>query len=116
MDELRITGIQAKGFHGLFDFEQREGQIFLVDLLVPLDLSKPGKTDSIADTVDYGAVTARVKELIESGPYLLIERLAEVIATTLKEEFGLSHIEVTVHKPDAPVGVKVSDISVTIRR
>lgn len=116
MDELRITGIQARGFHGLFDFERRDGQIFLVDLLLQLDLSKPGKTDSIEDTVDYGAITARVKELIESGPYLLIERLAEVIATTLKDEFSLSQIEVRVHKPDAPVGVKVEDISVTIRR
>ncbi len=52
MDELRITGIQARGFHGLFDFERRDGQIFLVDLLLQLDLSKPGKTDSIEDTVD----------------------------------------------------------------
>jgi dihydroneopterin aldolase len=116
MDELRITGIQAKGFHGLFDFEQRDGQIFLVDLLVKGDLSKAGNSDSIEDTVDYGAMTARVKELIESGPYRLIERLAEVIATSLKEEFALSSIEVTVHKPEAPVGVKVDDISVTIRR
>ncbi len=57
-----------------------------------------------------------MNELIESGPYLLIERLAEVIATTLKDEFSLSQIEVRVHKPDAPVGVKVEDISVTIRR
>lgn len=116
MDELRITGIQARGFHGLFDFEQRDGQLFLVDLLLHLDLKKAGNSDSIEDTVDYGAMTRRVKELIESGPYRLIERLAEVIATSLKEEFALSTIEVTVHKPEAPVGVKVDDISVTIRR
>lgn len=116
MDELKITGIQAHGFHGVFDFEQHDGQLFLVDLLLHLDLKKSGESDALEDTVDYGAMTARVKELIESGPYRLIERLAEVIATTLKRDFSLSNIEVTVHKPEAPVGVKVSDISVTIRR
>lgn len=116
MDELRISGIQAKGFHGLFDFEQRDGQRFIVDLLLHLNLKSAGESDSIEDTVDYAAMTARVKEIIESGPYRLIERLAEVIASSLKEEFSLSNIEVTVHKPDAPVGVPVSDISVTIRR
>jgi dihydroneopterin aldolase len=116
MDELRVLGIQAHGFHGLFDHERRDGQRFLVDIVAHVDLRTAGNSDAIDDTYDYAKMISRVKELIASGPYNLIERLAEVIATTIKSEFALPTIEVTVHKPDAPVAADVSDISVTVRR
>ena len=116
MDEIAIIGIRGFGHHGLFEHEKRDGQEFIVDVRIHTDLSLAGKSDAIDSTIDYGLVAKRVKELIETGSFDLIERLAEVIAQSLKSEFKVSQIEVTVHKPHAPVEVEFDDISVTVRR
>jgi dihydroneopterin aldolase len=116
MDEIAIIGIRGFGYHGLFEHEKKDGQEFFVDLRIKTDLSNGGQSDQIEATIDYGKVSLRVKELIESGSFNLIERLAEVIAASLKSEFSIDAIEVTVHKPNAPVGIELEDISVTIRR
>ena len=116
MDEIRIEGIRGFGYHGLFEKEKEQGQEFIVDLTLHLDLTRAGVSDEIATTINYGAVALRVKSLIESDSFNLIERLATVIAESLKEEFTLPSITVTVHKPNAPVDIDFKDISVTIRR
>ena len=116
MDAITITGIRAFGHHGVFESEKRDGQEFIVDLRLELDLSRPGSSDNLEDTVDYGAIAIRTRAIIEGDPFNLIERLATEIATKLKAEFELGGIEVTVHKPAAPIPVDFTDISVTIRR
>lgn len=116
MDEIKIKGIRGFGHHGLFPEEKKEGQPFIVDVTLHTDLSRAGASDEIGETVDYGAVALRVKSLIETGSFDLIERLATVIAESLKEEFSTSSVTVTVHKPHAPVDLDFEDISVTIRR
>jgi dihydroneopterin aldolase len=116
MDEIAITGIRGFGNHGLFEDEKKNGQEFIVDIRMEKDLSLAGSTDQIDATIDYGKVAVRVKELIESDSFNLIERLAEVIADQIKSEFSVTSIEVTVHKPHAPVEIEFDDISVTIKR
>lgn len=116
MDEIKIEGIKGFGYHGLFAEEKTNGQEFIVDVILHADLKKAGESDEIAATIDYGAVAVRIKELIETGSFNLIERLASVIAENLKSEFDLEAVTVTVHKPHAPVDLDFKDISVTIRR
>lgn len=116
MDAITITGIRAMGFHGVFEEEKRDGQEFIVDLRIEKDLSVAGSSDALVDTVDYGAIAKVTKELIESGSFDLLERLATVIADRIRSEFQIDAIEVTVHKPNAPIGFPISDIAVTIRR
>lgn len=116
MDEITIKGIRGFGYHGVFEDEKKNGQEFIVDLRIESDLSKAGQSDSLVDTADYGAIAIRTKEIIETGSFNLIERLASEIAHLLKAEFNLAAIEVTVHKPGAPVGIDFTDIAVTIRR
>lgn len=116
MDEIAITGIRGFGYHGLFEDEKKNGQEFIVDIRMEKELSLAGSTDRIDATIDYGKVAVRVKELIESDSFNLIERLAEVIAEQIKSEFSVTSIEVTVHKPHAPVEIEFDDISVTIKR
>ncbi len=116
MDAITINGIKGFGFHGVFEKEKHEGQEFTVDLRLELDLSRAGSSDSLSDTVDYGAVAVRTKELIETGSFDLIERLATVIAEELKREFSLDAIEVTLHKRHAPIDLEFTDLAVTIRR
>lgn len=115
-DRIRVRGIEAFGHHGVFEFERREGQRFVVDVMLELDLRRPGRSDTLAHTVNYGEVAAGVVARIEGQPYDLIERLAEVIAGDLLELPAVDAAQVVVHKPEAPVGVPFGDVSVEIER
>jgi len=116
-DQILLTGIRAFGYHGLFDFEAEEGQNFLVDLAISIDLSKASISDSISDTVDYGAIAELVVEEIEGDRVILIERLAGKIGDrVLALDTKISKVEITVHKPQAPVKAELSDIAVKITR
>lgn len=117
MDKITLKGIHGFGFHGVFDFEKIEGQDFYVDIELEADLSAASKSDLLADSIDYGILTAIAREAIEKLRFDLIERLAGFIADTILENFPtISSIGVTVHKPSAPVKESVADIAVTIHR
>ena len=116
-DRISLKGIWGFGYHGVFEHEAKSGQDFFVDLEITLDLSKASRTDELADTIDYGALTDLVVEEITGERVALIERLAGRIADRIKAQHPeIDWIEVTVHKPKAPVSSEVADISVTITR
>ncbi len=116
LDLLRISGIEAFGHHGVFDAERRDGQVFLADLVLAVDTRAAARSDHLQDTVDYGSLVAKVKKAIESDPVDLIETLAERIADTCLQDGRVRSVEVTVHKPHAPVDATVSDVALTIVR
>jgi len=116
LDRLAVTGIEAVGHHGVFDFERRDGQIFTVDLVLGLDTRPAARSDDLQDTVDYGTLVATVKKAVESDPVDLIETLAERIATVCLADRRVQWSEVTVHKPDAPIEATFSDVALTIFR
>ena len=102
--------------HGVFEFERREGQTFVVDVVLGVDTRRAAQTDDLADTVDYGGVGSDVVAAIEGEPLDLIEGLAQRIADACLARDGVEAVEVTVHKPQAPVGVPFGDVAVTISR
>lgn len=116
---IRVSGIRATGFHGVFPEEKRDGQEFVVDVTLEADLSAAGESDDLADTVNYAEVAALVVARIEGPSFDLIERLAAVIAgDVLDADLSARLVDavvVTVHKPQAPVGVPFEDVTVTVR-
>lgn len=116
-DLISVKGISATGYHGVFEDERREGQIFIVDVELRVDLVIAGATDDVESTVDYSAVASLVESEIKGEPVNLIEKLATRIAGRIMAEFTLvDSLIVTVHKPSAPVKVSTTDISVSIER
>jgi dihydroneopterin aldolase len=116
-DLISIKGIKGFGYHGVFDFERRDGQDFYVDLQVQLNLHEASKRDNLQDSIDYGLLTSIAREEIEGEPVNLIERLAGKIADRILLQFAQAiSVSVTVHKPSAPVSEVVTDIAVTIIR
>ena len=115
-DFIEIVGISGFGYHGLLDHERQIGQSFKVDVKIELKNKRAGKSDSIADAVDYSEVIAVVHGLIVGEPVNLIERLAKLIASELLETFPIKSVEVVIHKANAPVGFPVEDIAVRIKR
>lgn len=116
LDRLVVRGIEAFGHHGVFDAERRDGQVFLIDLVLFLDSREAARTDDLRDTVDYGSLVARVKKAVESDPVDLIETLADRLAAICLADPRVHRTEVTVHKPDAPIDATFADVSVTVVR
>ncbi|MCC9144179.1 MULTISPECIES: dihydroneopterin aldolase [unclassified Arthrobacter] len=116
-DRITLSGITATGFHGVFPEERRDGQPFVVDLVLFTDLGPAAATDDLTLTAHYGEVAERVVQAITGEPLNLIEALAGRIADAVLAGFPvLTAVEVTVHKPKAPITVEFGDVAVTIHR
>ena len=115
-DELAVLGIECYGHHGVFDFEKREGQVFVIDLVLGIDTAPAAASDDLRDTVDYGSLVASVKAAVEKDPVDLIETLAQRIADVCLLGDRVEWARVTVHKPNAPIDATFSDVALTITR
>ena len=115
-DTISITGLRLTGYHGVFEHEKRDGQEFVVDCEIELDLSSAGSTDELQNTLDYSVVVDEVAQRVTGESVDLIETLAHDIALLVLSHPQPTAVTVTVHKPQAPVGHRVEDIAVTIRR
>lgn len=110
---IRLTGVEAVGHHGVLPQERRDGQRFVVDVELGLERDR---SDDLAGTVNYAEVAAAVVRDVERDPLDLIESLADRIADTLLRLAGVDWLRVTVHKPQAPVGVPFGDVAVSVTR
>jgi 7,8-dihydroneopterin aldolase/epimerase/oxygenase len=115
-DELAVLGIECFGHHGVFDFERRDGQIFVVDLVLGFDTRPAAASDDLHDTVDYGSLVTSVKAAVECDPVDLIETLVQRLADVCLLDSRVEWSRVTVHKPDAPIDATYSDVALTITR
>lgn len=115
-DRISLTGITAFGHHGVLDFERQLGQRFVVDVNCNLDLSSAASADDLGQTIDYGTLAQAIAADVERDPLNLIEALADRIALTCLRYDAVQCVEVTVHKPQAPMPVDVADVAVTLTR
>ncbi|WP_227497109.1 2-amino-4-hydroxy-6-hydroxymethyldihydropteridine diphosphokinase [Planctomonas psychrotolerans] len=116
LDSITLTGIRARGFHGVYDSERAEGQDFVVDATVWLDFASAAASDSVENTVHYGVLAEEIAAAIAGDPVDLIETLAERIAAVALAHAAVHRVRITVHKPSAPITVPFDDVSVTITR
>ena len=115
-DHILLSGLRARGNHGVYDFERANGQDFVVDVDLEIDLSKPAATDEVTDTVHYGELADRLVAIITGPPVNLIERLADRLASACTEDVRVIAATVTVHKPQAPIAHEFADVAVRLRR
>jgi len=114
---IRLVGVEAIGFHGVLDSEREQGQTFIVDCELEVDTSKAVVTDDIHDAADYAEVAKLINTQIQSEPVNLIEVLANRIAGEIVEKFQtVRAVEITVHKPQAPIPVPFKNVSTTVVR
>ncbi|AHH93741.1 dihydroneopterin aldolase [Kutzneria albida] len=115
-DRITLTGLRVRGHHGVFEHERREGQDFLVDVVVWMDLDRAAATDDLAQTLHYGELAERTAAIVGGQPYDLIETVAGKVADEVMTDGRVHAVEVTVHKPAAPIPLTFADVTVTIRR
>jgi 7,8-dihydroneopterin aldolase/epimerase/oxygenase len=115
-DRIELRGLTVRGHHGVFDHELRDGQDFVVDITVWIDLATAAASDDLADTLDYGMLAQRAAEIVAGPPRKLIETVAGAIADDVMADERVHAVEVVVHKPSAPIPLTFSDVAVTARR
>jgi len=116
LDQITLTGLRASAFHGVFDHERRDGQVFVLDVAVSLDFAAAAASDDLELTIHYGELAEEIVGAVERDPVDLIETVAERIAQLVLAHKAAQLVTVTVHKPSAPVTVPFDDVSVTITR
>jgi 7,8-dihydroneopterin aldolase/epimerase/oxygenase len=115
-DRIELVGLRVRGRHGVFDFERRDGQEFLVDVSLDFDVATAAASDELADTVDYGTLAQNLARVVEGEPVNLLETLAERLAAVCLADERVAAATVTVHKPQAPIPLAFNDVAVTIHR
>lgn len=115
-DSITLTGLAVRANHGVFDFERENGQTFVIDVTVWLDLAPAARGDELAATVHYGELAEAVHAAVAADPVDLIETVAERVARVALGFAAVDRVRATVHKPDAPISVPFADVAVTVER
>lgn len=116
-DRIELRGLRARGRHGVFDHERRDGQDFLVDVTLWADLTAAALSDDLGDTIDYARVAEIAEDVVAGEPRNLIEKVAGEIADRLVAEASrVDAVEVTLHKPQAPIPAEFADVAVVAHR
>ncbi|WP_062077836.1 2-amino-4-hydroxy-6-hydroxymethyldihydropteridine diphosphokinase [Demequina globuliformis] len=116
LDQVAVKGIRVTGHHGVFDAERETGQLFFADVVAHVNTRAAGAGDDLARTVNYSDLADRTADVLAGEPIQLLEAVAERIARAALEFDGVQCVDVTVHKPQAPLHVEFQDVSVQIRR
>ena len=115
-DRITLTGLRVRGYHGVFEHEKRDGQDFLIDVTVWMDLTAAAASDDLTQTMHYGELAERVAAIVAGEPRDLIETVAGDIVDEVLMDERVREVEVTVHKPSAPIPLSFQDVAVTVRR
>ncbi|AQA02649.1 dihydroneopterin aldolase [Mycobacterium sp. MS1601] len=115
-DRIELRGLTVRGNHGVFDHERRDGQEFVVDITLWIDLAAAAASDQLEDTYDYGVLAARAAAIVGGEPRNLIETVSAAIAEDVMTDERVHAVEVVVHKPKAPIPLDFADVAVVARR
>lgn len=108
--------MKVRGQHGVFDHERVNGQDFVVDITVWIDLADAAASDELADTYDYSALAQLAADVVAGPAHNLIETVGAQIADQVMDDERVHAVEVAVHKPQAPIPQQFADVSVVVRR
>jgi len=116
-DRIFIKGLSLHAYHGVLAYESKVGQSFSIDLVLEIDLSDAARSDKVMDTVSYDKVAECASQTFCAKPCKLIEAAAGKVADAVLADFPrVLSVEVTIHKPHAPIAAIFSDVGVTLMR
>ncbi|MEJ4120592.1 dihydroneopterin aldolase [Corynebacterium macginleyi] len=116
-DRIELTGLECFGYHGVFAEEKRTGQPFIVDIICWSEFAEAAAHDDLTMTINYAELANIAADIVEGPSRDLIETVASEVADTIMASFADLHaVEVTVHKPKAPIPRTFGDVAVIARR
>lgn len=116
-DRIELKGLAVHANHGVLPHETEHGQTFTLDIVCWLDFADAAATDDLTKTVNYAELAQLAYDIIAGTPKQLIETVATQIAEEALARYAVLHaVEVTVHKPHAPIPLVFDDVAVVARR
>jgi 7,8-dihydroneopterin aldolase/epimerase/oxygenase len=116
-DRVFVNGLALHAYHGVMQHEADVGQTFKLDLVLDIDLAEASRSDRLAHTVGYDQVVEVASRVFCDKCYRLVEAAAGAVADAILANFPqVTHVEVTVHKPHAPIAATFDDVGVTLSR
>lgn len=115
-DQIDIRGLRVRAHHGVHEHEARDGQQFVVDVVLDMDSQIAARTDDLTDTIDYAELVDHVADMVRSTRFNLIEALGAHIAEQLLSTRRVAAVSVTVTKPEVEFDEDVDAVSVTVYR
>ena len=115
-DHIELRGLRVTGTHGALAEERSRPQPFEVDVEVEADLGPAGRSDALADTLDYGPLAEAVAGVVATERFVLLEALAERIAEVALADPRARSVTVAVRKLRPPLPVDVTTVGVRITR
>jgi dihydroneopterin aldolase len=116
IDVIHLSGLEVFAHHGVFENERREGQLFVLDVDVEIDARAAADSDDLSHTVDYAALAEAISACVARDPLNLLEALALRVIRTIFDFDQALAATVTIHKPQAPMPVKIAGVSFTMSR
>jgi D-erythro-7,8-dihydroneopterin triphosphate epimerase len=116
MDKIFIRDLALRCIIGIYPEERREKQDVVINVVMHADLSKAGRSDDLADTVDYKAIKKAILKLVDGSGFQLIESLAERIADIALSNDKVQQVVVTIDKPGALRFAKASAVEITRKK
>lgn len=117
MDKILIRGLKLFAYHGVNPEEKEQGQNFIFDIDLYVNMNKACRSDNVDDTVSYAKVVKTVRRVFTAEKYDLIEKCAQVVANAILEEYSdVFKVEITLKKPQAPVNAEFEYMGVNIVR
>ena len=115
-DRIELRGLRAHARHGVYAIERERGQVFRVDAVLELDTAPAAAGDDLHLTVNYAELAQELHRVLTGEPVALLETLAQRLIDVCLGHAVVTAAEITVHKPQADLGVPFDDVTVTIRR
>lgn len=117
MARITLSGLRARGYHGVLEHERTGGQLFVVDVELDVDIAQAVASDDVEHTVNYAQVAELVEDYVTGEPVQLIETLADRMVEAILQRFDrVSSVTLTVHKPQAPIPADFANVAVTLTR
>ncbi len=114
MDTIFISELEIETIIGIYDWERTTKQVVRIDIEMATDIKKAAETDNIDDTLNYKAVAKRLIDFVSKSEFMLVEALAENVASVVINEFNVPWLRLRVNKPGALSDSK--SVGVTIER
>lgn len=116
-DEIKITGLEIYAYHGVYEEEARNGQLFIIDATLETDTREAGRADDLSLSTNYGEVARFIDSYLKENRFQLLEAAVENCAEQILLHFPRVHaVTLEMKKPKAPIPLPFKDVSVKIRR
>lgn len=117
MEQIIVEGLEVFGYHGVYEQEKEEGQIFVVNCWIDTSFAGAIHSDDLSNTVDYGNVCLFIKKYFAENAHDLLEKVADELATSIMYAFpGVQKLVLEIKKPHAPIPMEFANVGVKVEK